>query len=215
MPKPFLVLFFWTLFACPAFAAQGAPNLITNIPGRTTISLDGTWKYIVDPYATGFGMRVYEDRKPKDKSELVEYDFDASGSLKVPGDWNSQHENLLFYDGIVWYRRTFAYHKRAHTRCFVYFGAANYQASVYLDGKKLGEHQGGFTPFNFEVTDAIADGDNFLVVEVNNVRRPDGVPFHKYRLVELRRPHPRRLPSRSPRNFRGRVPGSIGEGFVK
>jgi beta-glucuronidase len=176
MPRPFLVLFFWTLFACPAFAAQGAPNLITNLPGRTTISLDGTWKYIVDPYATGFGMRVYEDRKPKDKSELVEYDFDASGSLKVPGDWNSQHENLLFYDGIVWYRRTFAYHKRAHTRCFVYFGAANYQASVYLDGKKLGEHQGGFTSFNFEVTDAIADGDNFLVVEVNNVRRPDGVP---------------------------------------
>ena len=176
MRKPFLALFFWIFLACPVLAAQGAPNLITNIPGRTTISLDGTWKYIVDPYATGFGMRVYEDRKPKDKSELVEYDFDASGSLKVPGDWNSQHESLLFYDGIVWYRRTFTYHKRAHTRCFVYFGAANYQASVYLDGKKLGEHQGGFTPFNFEVTDAIADGDNFLVVEVNNVRRPDGVP---------------------------------------
>jgi beta-glucuronidase len=176
MPKPFLALYFWIFLACPAFAATGTPNLITNIPGRTTISLDGTWKYVVDPYATGFGMRVYEDRKPKDKSELVEYDFDASPSLKVPGDWNSQHENLLFYDGIVWYRRTFTYHKRPHTRSFVYFGAANYQASVYLDGKKLGEHQGGFTPFNFEVTDAIADGDNFLVVEVNNVRRPDGVP---------------------------------------
>jgi len=174
--KLFLAAIFWILLASPASAAQVAPNLITNIPGRTTISLDGTWKYIVDPYATGFGMRVYEDRKPKDKSELVEYDFDASPSLKVPGDWNSQHENLLFYDGIIWYRKTFTYHKRAHTRSFLYFGAANYQASVYLDGKKLGEHQGGFTPFNFEVTDAIADGDNFLVVEVNNVRRPDGVP---------------------------------------
>jgi beta-glucuronidase len=176
MPKPFLGLFFSILLASSVFAASGAPNLITNVPNRTTISLNGTWKYIVDPYATGFGMRVYEDRKPKDKSELVEYDFDASPSLKVPGDWNSQHENLLFYEGIVWYRKAFTYHKRAHARCFLYFGAANYQASVYLDGKKLGEHQGGFTPFNFEVTDAISDGDNFLVVEVNNVRRPDGVP---------------------------------------
>src|SRR6266550_4407903 len=59
---------------------------------------------------------------------------------------------------------------------FVYFGAANYFARVYLNGKPLGEHEGGFTPFNFEVTSMLADGDNFLVVEVNNARRADGVP---------------------------------------
>jgi beta-glucuronidase len=170
-------------------ANSGPPTLITNIPGRTAISLDGKWKAIVDPYSTGFGMRLYEDRKPgisglndsnpertKAASDLVEYDFDSSGSLMVPGDWNSQRESLFFYEGPVWYRRLFTYQKRAGTRSFLYFGAANYLVSVYLNGKKLGEHEGGFTPFNFEITGAVNDGENFLVVEVNNARRADGVP---------------------------------------
>lgn len=45
--------------------APSALTLITNIPGRTTISLNGKWKAIVDPYSTGFGMRLYENRKPR------------------------------------------------------------------------------------------------------------------------------------------------------
>ena len=174
--KYFLPLFFCVLCAIPALAQAGPANLITNVPGRTTISLDGTWKAIIDPYATGFGMRLFEDRKPKDKSELIEYDFDAAGSLKVPGDWNSQRESLLLFEGLIWYRHTFNYHKRAHTRCFLYFGAVNYQAIVYLDGKKVGDHFGGFTPFNFEITDQVNEGANSLVVAVNDTRRPDGIP---------------------------------------
>ena len=59
---------------------------------------------------------------------------------------------------------------------FVYFGAANYFTRVYLNGQALGEHEGGFTPFNFEVTDQIREGDNFVVAEVNNARRRDAVP---------------------------------------
>ena len=59
---------------------------------------------------------------------------------------------------------------------FIHFGAANYFTRVYLNGEALGEHEGGFTPFNFEVTDKIHEGDNFVVVEVNNARRRDAVP---------------------------------------
>ena len=76
----------------------------------------------------------------------------------------------------MWYKKSFSYHKREHTRVFVYFGAANYFTRVYLNGQALGEHEGGFTPFNFEVTDKIREGDNFLVAEVNSARRRDGVP---------------------------------------
>jgi beta-glucuronidase len=174
-----LLIFCVTPARAAANDAAGSPsaaNLVVNLPGRTTINLDGKWKAIVDPYSTGFGMRLYENRKPKDKSELVEYDFDASGSLMVPGDWNSQRESLLLYEGPVWYRRLFSYRRKPGVRSFVYFGAANYEATVYLNGKKLGEHFGGFTPFNFEVTDTLNDGENFLVVEVNNARRADGIP---------------------------------------
>jgi beta-glucuronidase len=162
-----------------AAAAITPSNLIANIPGRTTMNLDGAWHAIVDPFENG-KERFARDAKPKDKSDLVEYSFDLSPVLNVPGDWNTQREALMFYEGPVWYRREFSYHKREGTRVFVYFGAANYQAAVYLNGEKVGEHDGGFTPFDFEVTPTLREGGNFLIVEVNNTRRSDGVPGVKF-----------------------------------
>ena len=151
------------------YAAANSPALIHSIPNRTTISLNGPWQAIVDPYESGLNARFYLNAKPKDKHELIEYDFDKSDVLKVPGDWNSQKKELFFYEGPVWYKKSFSYRKREHTRTFVYFGAANYFTRVYLNGQALGEHEGGFTAFNFEITDQLRDGDNFLAR-----RRPIG-----------------------------------------
>jgi beta-glucuronidase len=169
-------LFLLLTLASFGYAAADPPALIHNIPHRTTISLNGRWQAIVDPYETGLNARFYLNARPKDKHELLEYDFDKSDVLNVPGDWNSQKKELFFYEGPVWYKKSFSYRKREHTRVFVYFGAANYFTGVYLNGQPLGEHEGGFTPFNFEITDKIREGDNFLVAEVNNARRRDGVP---------------------------------------
>ena len=63
----------------------------------------------------------------------------------------------------------FQYEKKPGQKTFVYFGAVNYDAKVYLNGEKIGEHIGGFTPFNFDITDKVKDGDNFIVVRVNIV----------------------------------------------
>jgi beta-glucuronidase len=156
-----------------------ASSLIANVPGRTTVSLNGAWQAIVDPFDNG-RSGFFRDEKPRTKSDHVEYSFDASPVLNVPGDWNTQREQLMFYEGPVWYRREFIYHKRANERVFVYFGAANYQSTVYLNGEKLGAHEGGFTAFNFEATSVLRDGGNFLIVEVNNRRRADGVPGMKF-----------------------------------
>jgi beta-glucuronidase len=155
--------------------AQPAP-LITNIPNRATISLNGRWRTIVDPYDVGEHMRFFLNAKPQDPAALVEYDFETSPLLNVPGDWNSQRDDLLFYEGSLWYEKSFAYHKREHTRTFVYFGAAALRATAYLNGTKLGSHEGGYTPFDFEVTGALREGHNFLVVQVNNRRRPEAIP---------------------------------------
>src|SRR5207302_10060292 len=70
--------------------------------------------------------------------------------------------------------------KRDGTRVVIYYGAANYGGAAYLNGEKLVEHEGGFTPFNFEVTSSVREGGNFLIVEVNNTRRPDGVPGMRF-----------------------------------
>lgn len=157
-------------------AQDGSSTAVENIDARTTISLDGTWNAIIDPYETGLNLRLYENAKPKSGSELIEYDFGKSPKLHVPGDWNTQLQALFFYEGPLWYQRDFSYRKRPHVRTFLYFAAANYQSRVWLNGKKLGEHVGGFTPFDFEITDVIEGGENNLVVEVDNTRRLDGVP---------------------------------------
>ena len=165
-------------------AAQQSTPLITSIASRNTISLNGSWQVIIDPYETGYYDYRFQPRadgyfkndKPKSPSDLVEYDFDSSPQLQVPGDWNSQDQRLLFYEGTLWYKKSFDYQKRDRKRLFVYFGAANYVADVYLNGEKLGRHEGGFTPFNFEITSLVKDKDNFLVVKVDNKRRRDAVP---------------------------------------
>ena len=176
MKRHLLVLFF--LGSC--LAAVPPSTLITNVPNRTTINLSGAWHAIVDPFGNGERSKFFLNRKAENKSDLVEYSFDESAVLNVPGDWNTQRDQLMFYEGPVWYRREFLYHKRTNTRVFVYFGAANYTSSIYLNGQKLGDHEGGFTPFNFEVTSLLRDGGNFLIAEVNNARRADGVPALRF-----------------------------------
>jgi beta-glucuronidase len=159
-------------------------GVIQNTAGRKAVSLDGPWQTIVDPYESGFydyryqpsANGYFKNAKPRDKSELIEYDFDKSGTLKVPGDWNTQSDQLFFYEGTVWYKKSFDYQLRGDARLFVYFGAANYVCEVYLNGEKIGQHEGGFTPFNFEITRLVRPTGNFLVVKVDNKRRRDAVP---------------------------------------
>jgi beta-glucuronidase len=178
-----LILLLCLLGLVPSAQAQHL-DPIQNTGGRKTISLDGEWKMIVDPYESGFydyryqpsANGYFKNAKPKNKSELIEYDFDKSASLKVPGDWNTQSDQLFFYEGTVWYKKSFDYQRQGNTRLFVYFGAANYFADVYLNGEKIGQHEGGFTPFNFEITRLVRDTGNFLVVKVDNKRRRDAVP---------------------------------------
>jgi len=164
-----------------------AEPLITNIDNRQTTSLNGRWRTIVDPYEKGYLDWLYQpkekgiflDEKPKDNSSLIEYDFDASPLLHVPGDWNSQRPELLYYEGSMWYRTTFDYTLPPGKRLFVHFGAANYHTIAWLNGKKLGEHLGGATPFNFEITDKVQPAGNFLIVKVNNERKREYVPAVK------------------------------------
>lgn len=174
--------------AATAVAAEGPMQVYT----RDTHSLDGEWKVIVDPYENGYYNYRYQpfdqqadppkgayfrDAKPDTPTDLVEYDFDRAASLQVPGDWNTQDPKLYYYEGSVWYRRKFdAPARKASDRVFLEFGAVNYRADVYLNGKKLGVHEGGFTPFRFEVTDRLQPRDNSLVLKVDNKRRADGVP---------------------------------------
>jgi beta-glucuronidase len=168
-------------------AAAGLPapaGLLAALDHRSATSLNGSWHYIVDPYESGYYDYRHQPRADgyfrRDTAEtprdLVEYDFEKSDTLMVPGDWNSQKPALLYYEGPLWYERSFSYRKPAGRRVFLAIGAANYLARVWVNGQPVCEHEGGFTSFNCEVTAALRDRDNFVVIEVNNQRRRDAVP---------------------------------------
>lgn len=166
---------------------------IISVQQRNITSLNGTWKYILDQYENGYYNYRYEpmdqqafnprsaeaifyDYHPTDKTDRVEYDFDKSEELQVPGSWNYQDDKLFYYEGTIWYRKKFDYTLSSSNRLFLYFGAINYEAHIYLNGKKLGMHVGGFTPFNFEITSMLKEKDNSLVIKVDNKRKREGVP---------------------------------------
>ncbi|GAA4730147.1 glycoside hydrolase family 2 protein [Flavisolibacter ginsenosidimutans] len=185
--QKFFLLFFALLFLKEVYAQ--AP-LITAVPARKTVSLNGRWQYIVDPYETGFYDYRFKERRENDreaywntdvqanKTDRKEHGYVDKYSLNVPGDWNSQAPQFLYYEGTVWYKKSFDYQKSSATnRVFLYFDAVNYRADVYLNGKKLGAHIGGFTPFDFEIPDSVLKAkNNFLVVKVDNKRGAEEVP---------------------------------------
>lgn len=166
--------------AVPA-AAQTA---LQNPDARQQTSLDGEWKIIVDPLSTGDTTILgtpkedgyFLDLKADGPADLLEYDFDAAPSVTVPGDWRAQISELDHYEGIAWYRKRFDHAPSGGKRYFLQFEAVNNEASVFLNGTLLGKHEGGFTPFAFEATEHLIEGENRLVVKVDAERRAERVP---------------------------------------
>jgi len=163
---------FFNLFAFHLVAQQ---NMI-NVYGRRAQLLNGKWDAIVDLYDQGRKNKIYLNKKPENKTDFYEYAFENGIRLNVPSDWNSQMPELKYYEGTIWYGRKFDAAKASGNRLFLYFAAVSYRCRIYLNGKEIGQHEGGFTPFQVEITDAVKENDNFLVVEVNNTRRIDAIP---------------------------------------
>lgn len=145
---------------------------------RPSVSLDGDWNYILDPQDFG-SFEFYKDLR-QDGVRLIQHDFDRAPVMRVPTDWNTADPSLLYYEGQVWFRRRFAAKAVPGRRAVLRFGAVNYRATVWLDGRELGSHEGGFTPFAFDVTDSLTNETHSLVLRVDNVRRPERVPCESF-----------------------------------
>ncbi|HEV2485968.1 MAG TPA: glycoside hydrolase family 2 TIM barrel-domain containing protein [Terracidiphilus sp.] len=180
-----LVICAAALGAAPVRAASDAPIVLTGADRRPATSLNGDWASIVDPYFSGLFSFHHEEKtdgwflnakaKPSD-TRPIEYNFSKAPKLKVPGDWNTQRESLFYYEGPIWYERDFTFQPKEHTRIFLHVGAANYRSWFWVNGKKVCEHEGGYTSFNCDITGEVHDGANFVVAAVDNTRREDNVP---------------------------------------
>jgi beta-glucuronidase len=176
-----------SVLALPLHAQQPFKTLLVGADRRTVTSLNGDWHYLVDqPPARAL---YTADGKVRDNSYALnthpnissgphndEYDFATAPTLKVPGDWNTQDPTLFRYEGVVWYQRDFDFQPKPNHRTFLHIGAANYKSFVWVNQKRICDHEGGFTPFDCEVTSALKPGRNFVVIAVDSTREVDGIP---------------------------------------
>lgn len=128
---------------------------------RTETSLDGEWQLTLDPEDAG-------------RREGWVHTLPSADSLtvKVPSVWDLWVPD---YDGVGWYSRTFDFQWSPNASiCSLEFDAADYFADVWLNGNNLGSHEGGYTPFAFDATSAIRNGENKLVVRIIDPHGPNG-----------------------------------------
>jgi len=135
---------------------------------REPRSLDGIWRLVFDRDRQGIRKKYFE-QPPSGLREIA-----------VPASINEQtvERELYNYMDWVWYFRYFNVSGVwREKRIFLRLGSATYRAEVYLNGARLGSHEGGYLPFEFEVTDTVRfDRENFLAVRVDNLLDATTIP---------------------------------------
>jgi hypothetical protein len=122
---------------------------------RSRISLDGTWEFFPDP-----ARMLTPERLGRGA---------AARGIRVPGPWQAQFDDLRDYSGLAWYRRRFTVppDDRDDAVTILHFGAVDYHATVWLNGEQVGTHEGGYLPFELDVTEGTRTGESDeLVVRV-------------------------------------------------
>ena len=186
MKKTILAIIALSTLGLCQVSAQSNPNLeplIQNVYNRQVQMLNGYWHYLVDILETGYYdyRRVptdngfFKDLVVNDHEGFKEYDFDSAPCMEIPGDWNTWEDRFFNYEGTMWFKKDFLY-TPSDKRAYLYIGAANYDAHVYVNGQKVGAHIGGYTPFNMEVTQVLKAGKNSVYVKVDNKRYAEAVP---------------------------------------
>ncbi|TVP51184.1 MAG: glycoside hydrolase family 2, partial [Halomonas sp.] len=147
--------------------------------GRTSTPLNGSWNFCVDLLDTGLRQKWYEMQPadPVDRVEPWDYDPYMGETIPVPSNWAMLKEKWYFFEGSAWYTKKLDRISESGRRYLLRVGAAQYDCKVFLNGKFLGNHYGGSTPFYVELTDDLAEETNWLMLCVNNSRTLDRVPM--------------------------------------
>jgi beta-glucuronidase len=151
---------------------------LIDASGRKTESLNGSWNFGADWYDTCLRSRWFLEQQTDGSGRPLprDYDWEAWETVKVPGCWNLERPELLYFEGSGVYTRRFRYFPgSAGERAFLRFEGAQYRATIFINGACLGTHDGGSTPFCVEITGKVRL-DNRIIVVVEARRRRDRVP---------------------------------------
>ena len=171
-------------FNTPELQVPPPDEAVLNfVDSRTIQSLNGTWNLIVDPMDMGAPGSIFggwaTTRTPVDEWQLLEYSYPAARKVRVPGDFNTQFDDLFFYRDSVWYQRSVDTAIKPGSRYHLWFGGANYTTTVFLNGVPVGRQIGGYVPFAIDVTEHLRAGANDLVINVNNRLGEHSVPTQR------------------------------------
>ncbi|MBU1820043.1 MAG: beta galactosidase jelly roll domain-containing protein [Bacteroidetes bacterium] len=157
-----LEVLLFTLITLPIFAQY-------TIRQPNAIPLHGEWSFTLDPADMGHKAGWYSDKVPTNRFDKV----------TVPHSFSTD-SRYGFYTGTVWYRKTFPWQPQDGKRVILHFDAAYYMTNVWLNNQKVGRHEGGYTPFHFDITEYLKAGENLLAVSVNNdTWQPGTIPGGK------------------------------------
>ncbi|MCQ2435663.1 MAG: beta-galactosidase [Clostridia bacterium] len=130
------------------------------------ICLNGEWDFAIDKSLSGKDRKLYCQRELGMK---INVPFCPESELSGIGE-----KDFL---GQVWYHKTVTV-SRGDNRAILHFGACDYYTDVWVNGTPVGKHKGGYTPFEFDITDYVNDGDNDITVcaydPVKNTDQPSG-----------------------------------------
>ena len=142
---------------------------------RDWMNLNGKWSFKIDKSKSGLAKKYYQPQTKFDRTINVPF---------CPESVLSGIEYKDFMDA-VWYSREFTIpEKYSGLRTILHFGAVDYKATVYINGKEVGTHKGGYISFEFDITDYITDGKNVLTVyaedDTRNPLQPRGKQSEEY-----------------------------------
>lgn len=137
---------------------------------KNWMNLNGEWDFCFDNGRSGVARKLYESFDCYDKK------------ITVPFCVESELSGIGYKDFIygVWYKRTVNLsEENLNGRVFLHFGAADYKTVVFINGKKVGEHIGGYVSFSFEITEFVTAGENTVVVYCEDDTRNPMIPRGK------------------------------------
>jgi len=173
-----------SFFGREAPVYPSSDHLIGWIDSRQIQSLNGEWSYIVDPMNNGLPESSFFGGFPKNKiqktgMELIEYNFETASKIQIPGAWNAIDERLFFYRGPVWLFKKFNYSPKKEALTHLYIEGSNFTTKIFLNGSIVGEFEGGYVPFNFNISKYLKEGENILLVQTDNTLNESSVPTQK------------------------------------
>ena len=135
---------------------------------RVVLDLSGIWKFMIDKE-----VEIIDPATP----------LPTDGVMAVPASFNDQTatKEIREHCGFVWYEKEFSVAKALRNeRLVLRFGSATHEAWVYLNGKEIAHHKGGFTPFEVEINEHLVEGVNRLTVRLSNILDYTTVPVGNY-----------------------------------